>query len=211
MWQGRHDMWASHRAGPARMTPRVARRVGEGKTVSADEIREIASLVQEASEQARTLSHSLMPLDIHGTDLMEGLENLARRQEEMTHVTCTVRGPDKTPPLAPDVTAHLYRITSEAVTNALKHGDADHIRIRLERNPDTLRLCVRDNGVGIPDDVPDDASLGLKMMRYRTNLIGGRIRIRAVDGADGGGTMVQCMLPLAKAAQSAMPHDHVET
>ena len=209
--QDLHDILASHLSGTAMMTQGVAQRVAEGKTVSADEIREISSLVQEASEQARTLSHSLMPLDIHGTDLMEGLENLARRQEEMTHVTCTVRGPDKAPALAPDVTAHLYRITSEAVTNALKHGDADHIRIRLEHGPDTLRLCVRDDGVGIPDDVPDDASLGLKMMRYRTNLIGGRIRIRAVDGADGGGTMVQCMLPLAKAAQSAMPHDHAET
>lgn len=202
--QDLHDILASHLSGTAMMVQGLAQRVAEGDDVSAEEIREISTLVQDASEQARSLSHSLMPLDIRGTSLLEGLENLARRRENMTAVTCTVDGPDAPPSLAPDVTSHLYRIASEALINAIQHGKADRIHIRLDVTPGTLELRVRDNGVGLPDEAPDEAALGLKMMQYRTDLIGGSLRVDSVDD-ETGGTLVRCTVPLAKATQPPTP------
>lgn len=199
--QDLHDLLASHLSGTAMMAQGMAQRAAEGQSLKAEEVREITTLIQEASEQARTLSHSLVPFDVHGDDLLEGFENLARRQENMTDVTCTVDAPTSLPPLAPDVSAHLYSIASEAVANAIKHGDADHITIRLRTDADVLRLTVQDDGTGLPGEIPDNASYGLKMMRYRCNLIGGRIDLRPTDGSEGG-TVVQCSMPLTKATQS---------
>lgn len=199
-----HDILASHLSGTAMMVQGLAQRVAEGDDVGAEEIREISTLVQDASEQARSLSHSLMPLDIRGTGLLEGLESLARRRENMAAVTCTVDGPDAPPSLAPDMTSHLYRIASEALLNAIQHGKADRIDIRLDVTPGTLELCIRDDGVGLPDETANESALGLKMMQYRTDLIGGSLHVGSVDD-ETGGTLVRCTLPLAKATQSPTP------
>lgn len=203
--QDLHDILASHLSGTAMMTQGLAQKVEDGREIGEDEIREISDLIQDASEQARKLSHSLMPLEVHGDDLLEGFENLARRQEDMTDVTCTFETRGSLPALDPEIASHLYRITSEAVNNAIKHGHPDRLDLRLRMEDDLLSLVVQDDGVGIPDDAPDDSALGLNMMQYRADLIGARLTI---DSGENGGTVVQCSLPVDSSSQSV---DSLET
>ncbi len=188
-----HDMLASHLAGTAMMADTLAENLGEKNSGVAEKIREITELIREAGEQARTLSHSLMPLEVKNDELEDGLQKLADRQEQMGEFTCTFGADESLPSLRGEVASHLYRIVSEAVGNAAKHANPETIEIRLRRADDRLVLTVRDDGVGIPAELETTDGLGLHTMKYRAELIGATLD---VGPAAEGGTVVRCRLPL---------------
>ena len=198
--QDLHDMLASHLAGTAMMTQAFADRVERGQTVTAKELRRVVELLDEAGKQARSLSHSLMPLEVQGNELQAALRSLAKREEEMTGVRCTFEGDDALPTSGGDVPAHLYRIAAEAVNNALKHANPDAIAIRLVRDNERVVLTVRDDGMGISSPPDPTNGIGLHMMQYRADLIGARFDIEPVEG---GGTLVRCSLPVSQLANDA--------
>ncbi len=87
---------------------------------------------------------------------------------------------------------HLYRIAQESITNAVRHGKARHIVVRLSRPDSHTILSVVDDGVGVPDPPPQSTGMGLRIMGHRTSIIGGTLSVRraAVDG-----TVITCTLP----------------
>ena len=74
------------------------------------------------------------------------------------------------------VALHLYRIAQEAVTNAVKHSGAKNVLITLDRNPTHICVSVQDDGKGFVVR-PRRKGLGLHMMRYRANALGGELKI----------------------------------
>lgn len=88
--------------------------------------------------------------------------------------------------------AHEVRaVVREASSNAIRHGHASTLQVRLATSDDALVLVVRDNGVGFdPDHV---TSSGLANMRRRAELMGGTFEI---DGADGDGTRLCWQVPV---------------
>jgi signal transduction histidine kinase len=95
----------------------------------------------------------------------------------------------------PDTLAsiHLYRIAQEAVSNALKHGKATVIVIRLKRKNGDIILSVADNGTGMPQGMSDHDGMGLRIMSYRAKLIGGDLTIQPRPKSKG--TLVECRVP----------------
>jgi signal transduction histidine kinase len=89
------------------------------------------------------------------------------------------------------VAIHLYRIVQEAVSNAIKHGKASEIIIRLSKDSRHMTLCIEDNGVGFPTRRNNRAGMGLHIMEYRAGMIGGSL---AVQPRAGGGISVTCSL-----------------
>ena len=85
----------------------------------------------------------------------------------------------------------LYRIAQEAVSNALRHSGAAHVRVELRSVDGTTSLRVVDNGAGINEDQIKGDGLGLRLMRYRAGLIGATL---TVEPAAEGGTEVCCLL-----------------
>jgi signal transduction histidine kinase len=85
---------------------------------------------------------------------------------------------------------NIYRIAQEAITNAIKHGKADHISISLDTNADIMTLAVKDNGVGLAADHADTEGMGLRIMKYRASLINASLDIS--PNAEGPGTSVIC-------------------
>ena len=75
--------------------------------------------------------------------------------------------------LSPAVTEALYRTAQEALTNAIRHGNARHVRLRAEVQGPRLRLIVADDGAGAEHLVP---GLGLTAMTARVQALGGTIR-----------------------------------
>jgi len=84
-----------------------------------------------------------------------------------------------------------YYVVSEALTNAAKYAQASVVQVEVEARDDTLRIAVRDDGVGGADPARGSGLLGLK---DRAEALGGRIRL---ESARGGGTSLQVYLPLA--------------
>jgi signal transduction histidine kinase len=90
-----------------------------------------------------------------------------------------------------NVAIHLYRIAQEAVSNAIKHGQARRIEIGLAVKDGSVTLAVKDNGTGIPRKLPKRKGMGLRIMRYRAEVIGGALM---VEPDPGGGTRVVCIV-----------------
>lgn len=153
----------------------------------------IAGGIAKVNRDLRSLARGLVPMPIpHG--LMAGLDELAKSIDQTHRVACHFECP-ATIEIEDDVAAtQLYRIAQEAVTNALKHAEADAITIRLERKADALELEVADDGIGIDELRDPRGGLGLRIMEHRCSIIGGELDVRRRAT---GGTAVICKLPNA--------------
>ncbi len=87
---------------------------------------------------------------------------------------------------------HLYHIAQEAVNNALKHGQAKSILIRLFSGEREGALIIKDDGVGIERPRAPHSGVGLHIMNYRAGMIGGSVEIRREQPR---GTAVTCRFP----------------
>jgi signal transduction histidine kinase len=87
------------------------------------------------------------------------------------------------------VATHLYRIAQEAITNAVKHGRAKSIVVSLNSSGDESTLTITDDGSGFPVGASATGGLGLRIMKYRAEMIGASLRIRPADSK---GTTVAC-------------------
>jgi PAS domain S-box-containing protein len=135
----------------------------------------------------RRLSQGLMPVDIDPGGLMAALDDLAARTCELPGVRCTFHARGAVLVQDNTVATHLYRIAKEAVSNALRHGKARRIRISLTQRAKTGTLSIQDDGVGLSGGA--GGGMGLKIMRHRAELIGGKL---AINNTKRGGTLVRC-------------------
>jgi signal transduction histidine kinase len=105
-------------------------------------------------------------------------------------VACEVHAPDPMPPLPAAVEVAVFRIAQEALTNVVRHAEAQHASVLMTVD-DVLRLEIRDDGRGLPADrLP---SVGLTSMRERTAELGGAFELDSSPS----GTIVKVRLPLA--------------
>ncbi|MCP4539661.1 MAG: sensor histidine kinase [Chloroflexi bacterium] len=99
--------------------------------------------------------------------------------------------------LPQDVALAIFRITQEALHNAIQHADASEIAVRLTQYPDRLRLTVTDDGRGIANGVElarfvAQGHFGLAGMRERAAMIGGKLDVQTASDY---GTVVILELP----------------
>ena len=87
---------------------------------------------------------------------------------------------------------HLYRIAQEAVQNAIRHGKATRIDIALSATKEAVSLCVKDNGQGFPQALPETRGMGMEIMKYRARTIGGQLSHKP---GTRGGAVLTCVLP----------------
>ncbi|WP_238756635.1 PAS domain-containing sensor histidine kinase [Rubinisphaera margarita] len=187
--QDLHDVVGQELTGMAMLaeTLTLALRKDENRHIRIAE--KISRGVSEALTKIRLLSRGLNPVDIDTQGLMAALGATARRIREFHGIDCEFQCPE-TVPIPDNIVANqLYRIVEEATTNAIKHSAASRIIIRLEQSDDAIELAVIDNGVGIQN--PRDGGLGLRIMNYRANRIGG---ILTVESAPEQGTSVTCRI-----------------
>jgi signal transduction histidine kinase len=88
---------------------------------------------------------------------------------------------------------HLYHIAQEAVNNAIKHGRAKTISIRLFAGEHEGTLIIKDDGIGIERPAAPHAGVGLHIMNYRAGMIGGNLEVRRELPR---GTAVTCRFPV---------------
>lgn len=132
---------------------------------------------------------------------MIALQELAERTTKIFQRDCHFEC--ATPVLSPNyaTTIHLFRIAQEAVGNAIKHGHARRIVIRLFVNGKDIVLGIHDDGNGA-HPVSLRQGMGLRLMQYRSGVIGGSLVIQRFPGE---GTTVVCTVkaPIADATDSA--------
>ena len=164
----------------------------ERGAAEAENANKLAGGIEHALDQARTIAKGLVPVEIDAEGLMSALDQLASSTEHRCGITCRFHC-DQPAQVADTATAtQLFRIVQEAINNAAKHARAKQITIELKTRNGQVSLKVRDDGVGIPDDLEDATGMGLRIMQHRAGVIGATLN---VGPADGGGTLVTCFLP----------------
>lgn len=166
---------------------RLARRPKDAETAA-----HISQLVSDTITHTRELARWLSPIEIQSGSLSRALQEMALRVQETFSVTCHVRARKTLAIEDQTVASHLYHIAQEAVSNAIRHGQAKRIQIRLTQNNGGLSLAVRDNGRGFPDS-PSRTGMGLSIMNYRARLIGAKLDWRNRPPR---GVLFTCTLPL---------------
>jgi two-component system, LuxR family, sensor kinase FixL len=156
-----------------------------------EQAQDISAHIRQTITHTRQLSHGLSPVSLEDDGLMHALRELASVTQGTGHVACEFICENPVSFGDPNVATQLYRIAQEAVNNAVRHSHANRISITLARAGARLRLCVQDNGRGLPQ--PSDArhGLGLGTMEFRARLIGANLEIASDPG---NGVEVNCTL-----------------
>ncbi|MGA2133278.1 MAG: PAS domain S-box protein [Bryobacteraceae bacterium] len=190
--QDLHDGLGQHLTGIAFMSKVLAKKLADKSPAEAAEANKIVRLVNEAVHKTRELSRGLLPVVADARGLMSALEHYASEVEDLFGISC--RFECDLPVLIYDdpVANHLYRIAQEAVNNAIKHGDAQHVAMRLYRTPEGLTLNIHDDGRGLPSDARNSTGMGLHIMNYRAKMIGAALQVTRGTEC---GTSVTCTLP----------------
>ncbi len=187
--QDLHDGLGQHLTGIAFLSKVLEQKLAVKSLGEAAGAAEIATLVNQAVTQTRDLARGLCPVKLEGNGLVAALQELAVKTESLFHVACRFRC--ERPILIHDnaVATHLYYIGQEAVTNAIKHGEAQHLAIDLTAANDRITLMVKDDGIGFPQGGEKHTGMGLHIMNYRASMIDAYLAIQ--PGVEGG-TVVTC-------------------
>ena len=148
----------------------------------------VSDVIYQALKEMRLLVFELqLPLlDQEGLvgALKFRLETVERRSGVEAHLDV-----DEFPSPPSVISLNLYRIILEALNNALKHAQADEVRVKLTADGDLIIVEVIDNGIGFDiHTIEDQAGLGLKNMRARAERLGGDL---ALETSLGKGTSVR--------------------
>ncbi|HBG28418.1 MAG: hypothetical protein A2Y10_11030 [Planctomycetes bacterium GWF2_41_51] len=152
----------------------------------------ISKLANKAIAQTRDLAKMLYPVDIQTGGLVSALKTLASTTEKTMEVNCRFRCGKSVSVKNLVEAKQIYRIVQEAITNAVRHGKTSTININLRLTNKGTVLSIENDGLDFPKLSPNRKGFGLKIMEYRTDLIGGYLDIRKRGK---GGTIVTCTFP----------------
>ncbi len=191
--QDLHDGLGQHLTGIAFMSKVLQQKLAESALPESADADKILKLVNAAVSKSRELARGLLPVMSESHGLMSGLKQLTSEVEDLFKISCRFDCDNQVLIGDVNVATHLYHIAQEAVNNAIRHGKAKHVIIRLWSFKNARTMTITDDGVGIPDTPSPDGGMGLHIMRYRASMIGGTLQ---VGRAPLGGTSVECAFPL---------------
>ena len=187
--QDLHDSVGQELTGLSFMSQALARKLVAESRPEAESANAIVQGVGRALQAVHDAIRGLAPVELDAHGLAAALERLVRDVRDRLQLDCQFVGGGPVPSLDAEAATHLYRIAQEALHNAAKHADAQRIVLSLRRQDDRLILQVRDDGAGIVGSSGNGKGMGLHIMQYRAEAIGGVLDIGL---AAGGGTLVTC-------------------
>jgi signal transduction histidine kinase len=155
----------------------------------------LGDTAQQALKEMRLLVYELRPLELE----TEGLVGAIRRRLDTVERRAGIRARlqvNGDMDLPGRIEAELYRIAQEVLNNTLKHADARHVTVTLDRAPKTVTLEIVDDGRGFdPEKIAALGGLGLASIRERAQRLGAALSISSVPD---GGTRVWVKVPLGR-------------
>jgi len=164
----------------------------EDDTENLEHKKKIQQIVTSSIIKLRNICYNLSPAELSGhaeddsskIQLVSMLNTLCSQFTIRTHIPCSVKVNDNFtyPSFEQEVTANLFRVVQEALTNIEKHSYATTVSIfiknKLKNDKNYLVIYISDDGVGCNTselDFKNDVHRGLRNMKERMDLIGGKI------------------------------------
>lgn len=175
-----------------------------GRPSSIARLQQLQGLTDELAREVHSLAWGLRPPALEDLGLDTALYNYVEEWARASRVLIDFHSSGFESgrlPLTHETT--IYRIAQEALTNVVKHSDADRVSFIIERREDQILTVIEDNGKGFDVDAATQATikegkLGLLGMRERAALLGGTL---AIESAPGSGTSVFVRIPFADEGQ----------
>jgi signal transduction histidine kinase len=164
--------------------------VGEGDLYSVKE--RITSLINDAVLESKRISENLLPLKLLDFDLVTCIGSLCNQSNsDKVEVIFQTQSFDNIH--LDSQKLMLYRITQEALSNAIKHAGCSKIYVQLYHSGDYLNLSIEDNGKGFNKDMLVNKGQGLKNIKYRVEVLKGKLEIESSERV---GTLVNINIPV---------------
>jgi PAS domain S-box-containing protein len=156
------------------------------------------TLIEQASQEIRTMSHLLHPPLLDEVGLESALRWYTEGFAERSKISvCLQMAPSFSEGLPRDLALALFRIVQECLTNVHRHSESPKAFVTLGRSWNEITLEVKDNGKGVSPEIQakissgQSAGVGFRGMRERIRQFGGRLEVRS--GQDG--TQVIAIVP----------------
>jgi signal transduction histidine kinase len=172
-----------------------ANRVSNGSNGSPiPKLEDIRRHCAEIAGDVQALSHKLHSSKLDYLGLTAAIRSFCREFSQQHEVS--VQFAEKNVPdfLSREVSLSLFRVTQEALRNALKHSGVSHFSVSLQGTAAEVQLEVSDKGAGFdPEQAKWDKGLGLVSMQERAHLVHGTF---SVTSKVSGGTRILIRVPL---------------
>lgn len=161
-------------------------------------LEESTSIVEVALQQVRSLSLDLRPSLLDDLGLMAALRWYVDRQSQRGGIIGEFLASPLERKLLPNLETTCFRIVQEALTNVVRHAQAQRVTVELRQQDAQLHLVINDDGIGFNVEAARErathgGSLGLLGMEERALLVGSQFNIESVDGC---GTKIHVCFPL---------------
>ena len=189
--QDLHDGLSQRLRGVTYLSHVLAEELTQKSLAEAKDASRITQLLNEALVETHGLARGLFPISLEADGLMSALGELASNIQNIYKISCRLAC--SKPVLIDDrsTAMNLFRIAQEAIQNAIKHGKATRVVIRLIKKSETIELVVKDDGKGLPKHFEKRQGMGLKIMDHRASMIGAELQVQRVVT---GGTLLTCSL-----------------
>jgi signal transduction histidine kinase len=172
----------------------LLRRARKQDSPDVESLSRVCEILEQGVQIKRRVIEGLVPTVLTHLGLLPALESLAEETRASAPFAVDLELPEALE-LDRDRAIAIYRVAQEALTNIRKHAQATEVRIVLSVQGQTVRLEIRDNGVGIDATARGKTgSHGLLGMKYRADAQGGRFSIGLAPDR---GTLLEFSLPLA--------------
>lgn len=153
----------------------------------------IKTFVNQTIQDVRRVSNNLMPSVLRDIGLKLAIQKLCDETEKNTGITIQYDADTVTKIPDDRIKSYIYRITQEAIHNAVKHSKATEMSIMLIQEPSKVRLIIEDNGIGFDEANIPQRGNGLYSMQERVSILHGQITISSSLGK---GVYIDIRIPL---------------
>lgn len=168
----------------------------ENHQLARGHLKRARDLARESLAEARRSVWALRPHSLEDADLVSALRHLASQMTAGKQVKVDFSSQGAARPLPAETEVHLLRIAQEALSNALKHGQASSVRIGLAFKAGCVQLSVCDNGRGFPEPRRGarTGGFGQVSLKERAEQMGAKVTVQSRPGL---GTRVVAEVPAA--------------
>ena len=167
----------------------------ESASEVADRMGELSKRTAEIAADVQSISHQLHSSKLEYLGVVAAMRSFCAELREQQKVEIDFSYAEIPPQLSPAISLCLFRVSQEALHNAVKHSGVRRFEVNLRGASDTIHLIVRDSGHGFnPEAAMQKRGLGLTSMKERLKLVNGELTI---DSQPRGGTTVHARVPFA--------------
>jgi two-component system NarL family sensor kinase len=187
-----HDGLGPTLAGQTLKLDTLLESLAENPPAAAEQVKSLKTQTQQMVADIRRLVYELRPPALDELGLQGALQAHVAQMDSNGRLDIAIEAvPEPLPVLPAAVEVAAYRIALEALTNVIRHANADHCAVTLENTGTHLALIISDDGLGLP--AGSRVGVGLTSMHERAEELGGRCEI---SGGSLNGTVVSVYLPL---------------